>query len=230
MTDEWQSGTHRFSISGLKRYASVATDEHGRPVLLEIRMAKAGGVLRGLRDALAASAALGLQRAVPLSAYVKELALWPGSSRPAGLIARWATRIPPSATWPAGLGIEVNHGSRAARRLEVGRDLDSEGGLAGAVLLGYERDCVHGVRHTASLPGIRVLRKGRERCHGYMRPRWHAPNCPPFHGEFTTGECVCRETGHRYLSWSHRGGINVCQRLVRRASLQRPHDPCQAKS
>ena len=29
---------------------------------------------------------------------------WPGSSLPAGLIARWATRIPSSTTWPAGSG------------------------------------------------------------------------------------------------------------------------------
>ena len=38
-------------------------------------MAKAGGVLRGLLDALAASVSLGLQRVVPLSAYVERLAL-----------------------------------------------------------------------------------------------------------------------------------------------------------
>ena len=44
MTDEWQSLTHRSAIRGRKRYVTVATDEHGRPVLLEIRMAKAGGV------------------------------------------------------------------------------------------------------------------------------------------------------------------------------------------
>ena len=64
MTDEWQSLTHRFAISGHKRYVSVATDEHGRPDLLAIRMAQAGGVLRGLLDALAASVSLGLQRAL----------------------------------------------------------------------------------------------------------------------------------------------------------------------
>ena len=75
MTDEWQSLTHRFAISGHKGYVTVATDEHGRPVLLEIRMAKAGGVLRGLLDALAASVSLGLQSGVPLSAYVERLAL-----------------------------------------------------------------------------------------------------------------------------------------------------------
>ena len=75
MTDEWQSLTHRFSISGHKGYITVATDEHGRPVLLEIRMAKAGGVLRGLLDSLAASVSLGLQSGVPLSAYVERLAL-----------------------------------------------------------------------------------------------------------------------------------------------------------
>ena len=75
MTDEWQAVTHRFAISGRKGYVTVATDEHGRPVLLEIRMAKAGGVLRGLLDALAASVSLGLQRGVPLSAYVEQLSL-----------------------------------------------------------------------------------------------------------------------------------------------------------
>ena len=75
MTDEWQSLTHRFAISGHKGYVTVATDEHGRPVPLEIRMAKAGGVLRGLLDSLAASVSLGLQSGVPLSAYVERLAL-----------------------------------------------------------------------------------------------------------------------------------------------------------
>ena len=75
MTDEWQSLTRRFAISGHKGYVTVATDEHGRPVLLEIRMAKAGGVLRKLLNALAASISLGLQGGVPLSAYVERLAL-----------------------------------------------------------------------------------------------------------------------------------------------------------
>ena len=75
MTDEWQSRTHRFALSGHKAYVTLATDEQGRPVLLEIRLAKAGGVLRGLLDALAASVLLGLQRGVPLSAYVERLAL-----------------------------------------------------------------------------------------------------------------------------------------------------------
>ena len=37
MTDEWQSLTHRFAMSGHKGYVTVATDRHGRPVLLEIR-------------------------------------------------------------------------------------------------------------------------------------------------------------------------------------------------
>ena len=55
MTDEWQSLTHRFAISGRTRYVTLATDELGRPVLLEIRMAKDGEVLRGVLDALAVS-------------------------------------------------------------------------------------------------------------------------------------------------------------------------------
>ena len=46
MTDEWRSLTHRFAIGGHHGYIIVATDEHDRPLLLEIRMAKAGGVLR----------------------------------------------------------------------------------------------------------------------------------------------------------------------------------------
>ena len=75
MTDEWQALTHRFAISGHKGYVTVATDEHGRPVLLEIRMVKAGGVLRGLLDSLAASVSLGLQQGVSLSAYVERLSL-----------------------------------------------------------------------------------------------------------------------------------------------------------
>ena len=32
MTDEWQSLTHRFTISRHKGYVTVATDELGRPV------------------------------------------------------------------------------------------------------------------------------------------------------------------------------------------------------
>ena len=50
----------------------MATDEHGWPVLLETRMAKAGGVLRGLLDSLAASVSLGLQRGEPLDALEPE--------------------------------------------------------------------------------------------------------------------------------------------------------------
>ena len=54
---------------------TVASDEHGRPVHLQIRMSRAGGVLRGLLDSLAVSVSLGLQRGVPLSDYVEQLAL-----------------------------------------------------------------------------------------------------------------------------------------------------------
>ena len=73
-SEEWSSITHRFSIDGHEGYVTVATDELDRPVLLEIRMAKAGGVLRGLLDALATSVSLGLQHGVPLAAYVDQLA------------------------------------------------------------------------------------------------------------------------------------------------------------
>ena len=64
-------------------------------------MAKADGVLRGLLDALAASVSLGLQRGVPLSDYVEQLALaqfepagWPDSElgyahSGVGDVARW---------------------------------------------------------------------------------------------------------------------------------------------
>ena len=48
----------------------MASDEHGRPVHLEIRMSRAGGVLRGLLDSLAVSVSLGLQRGVPIVDYV----------------------------------------------------------------------------------------------------------------------------------------------------------------
>ena len=41
--------THRFCVSGHEGYISVATDEPGRPVLVEVRMAKTGGRPRGLR-------------------------------------------------------------------------------------------------------------------------------------------------------------------------------------
>lgn len=74
MTDEWRSLTHRFSVGGQKGYVTVAADGRGRPVLVEIRMAKAGGPLRGLLDSLGTSITLGLQHGVPLSAYVERLA------------------------------------------------------------------------------------------------------------------------------------------------------------
>lgn len=70
---EWDSVTHRFSIDGHKGYLIVA-HEDARPVHLEIRMAKEGGVLRGLLHSLAVSVSLGLESGVPLSAYVDALA------------------------------------------------------------------------------------------------------------------------------------------------------------
>ena len=84
---EWASITHRFSVGGHKGCISVAADEHGRPVLIEVRMAKAGGLLRGLLDSLAASVTLGLQRGVPLSDYVSLLSL--ARFEPAG----WTERM-----------------------------------------------------------------------------------------------------------------------------------------
>ena len=71
---EWESVTHRFAVGGHKGYVIAATDEDGRPVHIEIRMAKEGGVLRGLLDCLAVSVCLGLDRGVPLSAYTDALA------------------------------------------------------------------------------------------------------------------------------------------------------------
>ena len=74
MSNEWRSLTHRFAIGGHKGYVTAAVDSDGRPVLVEIRMAKAGGPLRGLLDALGASISLGLQHGVPLARYAKRLA------------------------------------------------------------------------------------------------------------------------------------------------------------
>ena len=71
---EWESVTHRFAVGGHKGYVIAAHDEDGRPVHIEIRMAKEGGVLRGLLDCLAASVCLGLDRGVPLSAYTTTFA------------------------------------------------------------------------------------------------------------------------------------------------------------
>ena len=42
MTDEWRSLTHRFAVGGHHGYIIVATDDQDRPLLLEIRMSKAG--------------------------------------------------------------------------------------------------------------------------------------------------------------------------------------------
>ena len=71
---EWESVTHRFAVGGHKGYVIAASDDAGRPVHIEIRMAKEGGVLRGLLDCLAVSVCLGLDRGVPLSAYTDALA------------------------------------------------------------------------------------------------------------------------------------------------------------
>ncbi len=40
--DEWRSLTHRFVVDGHKGNLTIATDEHDRPVHLEIRMSRAG--------------------------------------------------------------------------------------------------------------------------------------------------------------------------------------------
>ena len=71
--NEWESVTHRFVVDRHEGYVIVAA-ENGRPVHLDIRMAKTGGVLRGLLDSLAVSVCLGLDRGVPLSDYVAALA------------------------------------------------------------------------------------------------------------------------------------------------------------
>ena len=94
--EEWHSTTHRFVVDGHKGYVTVPSDEHGRPVHLEIRMSRAGGVLRGLLDSLAVSVSLGLQRGVPLSDYVEQLVLRfprPGAVDPPGA-------APDGETWP----------------------------------------------------------------------------------------------------------------------------------
>ena len=84
---EWASLTHRFAIGGHKGYVTCAADVDGRPVHIEIRMAKEGGTLRGLLESLAASVCLGLERGVPLSAYTDAMAhvrFEPGGHTPRG--------------------------------------------------------------------------------------------------------------------------------------------------
>ena len=49
----------------------------------------------------------------------------------------------------AGLGIEVDHGGRAPGGLEGRGQVDGEGGLSRAALLGYKREREHGVRTTS---------------------------------------------------------------------------------
>ena len=70
-SEEWKSVTHRFAVDRHKGYVTIAIDRFDRPVHLEIRMARAGGVLRGLLDALAVSVSLGLREGVPLATYVR---------------------------------------------------------------------------------------------------------------------------------------------------------------
>ena len=69
---EWESVTHRFVVGGLKGYV-IAAPARGTPVYIEILMAKEGGTLRGLLDALSACVCIGLERGVPLSAYINAM-------------------------------------------------------------------------------------------------------------------------------------------------------------
>lgn len=70
---DWPGVTHRFVVGGHKGYVTVALDSTGRPNEIFIRMAKEGSTIRGLLDALAVSMSLGLQRGVPLGAYIDRL-------------------------------------------------------------------------------------------------------------------------------------------------------------
>ena len=121
MSDEWQSLTHRFEVGGHKGYVTAAVGLDGRPLLVEIRMAKAGGPLRGLLEALGAAITVGLQHGVPLRAYAARLAH--ASFEPSGwtggelgharsvvdYVARWlALRFPDAE--PAGLPGEAFEG------------------------------------------------------------------------------------------------------------------------
>ena len=83
----------------------AAPPDDGRVVLLELRMAKTGGVLRGFADCLAASISLGLQSGIPLSEYTALLShtrFEPSGWTPLGhaesitdYVGRWlATRFP----------------------------------------------------------------------------------------------------------------------------------------
>ena len=71
---EWKSVTHHFSVGAYEGYVIVAL-EHARPIYIDIRMAKAGGPLRGLLDALATTMSVGLEHGVPLSKFTARLAL-----------------------------------------------------------------------------------------------------------------------------------------------------------
>ncbi|MYK10733.1 MAG: hypothetical protein F4041_13965 [Acidobacteriia bacterium] len=70
----WKSVTHHFSVGAHEGYVIVAL-EHARPIHIDIRMAKAGGPLRGLLDALATSISLGLENGTPLAKYTDAFAL-----------------------------------------------------------------------------------------------------------------------------------------------------------
>ena len=69
-----RSVAHRFAVGGHKGYEIAAAQcDPSRPVHIEIRMAKEGGVLRGLLVCPVVSVCLGLDRGVPLSAYTDAL-------------------------------------------------------------------------------------------------------------------------------------------------------------
>ena len=66
------SVTHRFVVDGHKGYVTVA-NENGRPVHVDILLAKEGGVLRGFLRALSIAVSIGLQHGVPLAKYTERL-------------------------------------------------------------------------------------------------------------------------------------------------------------
>lgn len=102
---EWPSLTHRFSLSGHEAFVTAVTDDEGRVVGVDLRMAKAGGTLRGFAACLAESISLGLRAGIPLAHYIDLLShqrFEPSghtamgyAESPADYLARWlAARFP----------------------------------------------------------------------------------------------------------------------------------------
>lgn len=70
LSDDHNSITHQFSVSGQEGIITVGLYDDGCPGELFVTMTKEGSTIGGLMDALASSVTLGLQYGIPLITFI----------------------------------------------------------------------------------------------------------------------------------------------------------------